>query len=91
MRTTCDSEYLTKGRLILVDGTLTASQWTDRGGMTHTQLSIHADTIAFVNAGRRDEQEADPKRAAAKGAKAKRNTPKPPQDVPEPNEKDMPF
>lgn len=85
------AEYLTKGRLILVDGTLTSSQWTDRGGTTHTQLSIHADTIAFVNAGRRDEQEADPKRAAAKGVKAKKNTPKPPQDAPEPNEKDMPF
>ena len=84
------AEYLTKGRLILVEGTISTSQWKDRQGESHTQISIIADSIAFVNAGKKDEQDADPKKAAKKGAKAK-NTPQPPQDAPEPDEKDLPF
>ena len=84
------AEYLTKGRLILVEGTISTSQWTDRQGESHTQISINADSIAFVNAEKKDEQETDPKKAAKKGAKAK-NTPQPPQDAPEPDEKDLPF
>ena len=84
------AEYLTKGRLILVEGTISTSQWQDRQGESHTQISINADSIAFVNAGKKDEQDADPKKASKKGAKAKA-TPQPPQDAPEPDEKDLPF
>ena len=80
------AEYLTKGRLILVEGTISTSQRKDRQGESHTQISINADSIAFVNAGKIDEQDADPKKAA----KAK-DTPQPPQDAPEPDEKDLPF
>ena len=47
------AEYLTKGRLILVEGTISTSQWKDRQGESHTQISINADSIAFVNAGRK--------------------------------------
>ena len=65
------AEYLTKGRLILVEGTISTSQWTDRQGESHTQISINADSIAFVNAGKKEEQNDNPKRAAKKGAKAK--------------------
>ena len=39
------AEYLTKGRLILVEGTISTSQWTDRQGESHTQISINADSI----------------------------------------------
>ena len=84
------AEYLTKGRLILVEGTISTSQWTDRQGESHTQISINADSIAFVNAGKKEEQNDNPKKAAKKGAKAK-NTPQPPLDAPAPDEKDMPF
>ena len=52
--------------------------------------TINADSIAFVNAGKKEEQEAEPKKAAKKGAKAK-GTSQPPTDAPEPDEKDMPF
>ena len=65
-------------------------QWTDRQGESHTQISINADSIAFVNAGKKEEQNDNPKKAAKKGAKAK-NTPLPPQDAPAPDENDMPF
>ena len=84
------AEYLTKGRRILVEGALSTSQWTDHQGESHTQFSINADSIAFINAGKKDEQNADPKKAAKKGAKAK-TTPQPPQDAPAPDEKNLPF
>ena len=84
------AEYLTKGRLILVEGTVSTSQWTDRQGESHVQISINADSIAFVNAGKREEQSTDPKNAARKGAKVK-GTPQPPTDAPAPDEKDLPF
>lgn len=48
------AEYLTKGRMVLVEGTLTSSIWTDRNGENHIQHSIIADSIAFVNAGKKD-------------------------------------
>ena len=85
------AEYLTKGRLILVEGTISTSQWTDRQGESHVQVSINADSIAFVNAGHKDEQNADPKQAAKKGARAKKNTPEPPKDVPQAKGEDLPF
>ena len=108
------AEYLTMGRLILVEGTISTSQWTDRQGESHVQISINADSIAFVNgrsseshpslledgrvvtdegianAGKKEEQHANPKKAAKKGAKAK-NTPTPPADAPEAKAEDLPF
>ena len=51
---------------------------------------INADSIAFVNAGRKEEQSANPKQASKKGAKAK-NTPEPPKDAPEAKADDLPF
>ena len=85
------AEYLTKGRLILVEGTISTSQWKDRQGESHTQIVINADSIAFVNAGKKEEQNTDPKKAAKKGAMATKSIPQPPQDAPEPDEKDLPF
>ena len=85
------SDYLTKGRLILVEGTISTSLWTDRQGENHVQIAINADSIAFVNAGKKEELASNPKQAAKKGARAKKNTPEPPKDAPEPDEKDLPF
>ena len=53
-------------------------------------ISVDLDSIAFVNAGKKEEQNDNPKKAAKKGAKAK-NTPQSPLDAPAPDEKDMPF
>lgn len=49
------SEYLTKGRLILVDGTLSSSLWKDKNGESQIQLSITAESIAFINTGKRED------------------------------------
>ena len=70
-------EYLTKGRLVLVEGTLSATIWEDRNGRSHVQLAMNADSIAFVNAGKKSEKD-DNKTKAAKGARATRNKPEPP-------------
>ena len=85
-----NASFFIRYDIILVEGTNSTSQWTDRKGESHTQISINADSIAFVNAGKKEEQNDNPKKAAKKGAKAK-NTPQPPQDAPAPDEKDMPF
>lgn len=84
------SEYLTKGRMVLVEGTLYATIWEDRNGRSHVQLAMNADSIAFVNAGKKSEKD-DNKTKAAKGARATRNKPEPPKDAPKDKAEDMPF
>lgn len=74
------AEYLTKGRLVLVDGTLSASLWEDRNGNSQTQLTITADSIAFIGAGKRD----------AVGARAEDNAPAP-SAAPQDDTDDLPF
>ena len=73
-----------------MEGTISTSLWKDRQGESHIQVSINADSIAFVNAGRKEEQSVNPKQASKKGAKAK-NTPEPPKDAPEAKADDLPF
>ena len=74
------AEYLTKGRLVLVDGTLSASLWEDRNGNSQTQLTITADSSAFIGAGTRD----------AAGARAEDNAPAP-SAAPQDDTDDLPF
>lgn len=84
------AEYLTKGRMVLVEGTLSSSIWTDRNGASHIQHCIIADSIAFVNAGRKNA--ADSMRAAARAAaKAKGNKSEPPADALRDKGEDLPF
>ena len=91
------AEYLTKGRMVLVEGTLTSSIWTDRNGENHIQHSIIADSIAFVNAGKAFEQRAKcrcsrhPSNKARKAAKAEGEAPVPPADAPQDKSEDLPF
>ena len=56
------SEYLTKGRMVLVGGTLSTSLWKDKNGDSQIQLSITADALEFINTGKREgtTSEADP-------------------------------
>lgn len=51
-------QYLTKGKLILVEGTLNEPTiWTDKDGNNHVQLAISADNINFVNFGKKKEEQ----------------------------------
>lgn len=47
------AEYLTKGRMVLVEGTLTSSIWTDRNGENHIQHSIMLTPSPLSMQGRR--------------------------------------
>ena len=80
-------EYLTKGRMVLVEGTLSTTIWEDRNGRSHVQLAMNADSIAFVNAGRKSEKDDN----MTKAAKATKNKPEPPKDAPKDKAEDMPF
>jgi single-strand DNA-binding protein len=49
-------KYLTKGRLVLIEGTLSQPTiWASKDGQKHVQLSIVADNIQFVSAGKKKE------------------------------------
>ena len=78
------SEYLTKGRLILVEGTLSSSLWKDKNGDTQIQLSISAETIAFINTGKRENTAAGTDNAVSE-------VPVPPVDLPHDEKEDLPF
>ena len=57
------AEYLTKGRLILVEGSLLEpSIWNDKGGEAHAQLSVIADSINFVSAGQKKNEASENKK-----------------------------
>lgn len=81
------SEYLTKGRLLLIEGTLSASLWKDKNEDYQIQLSITADALQFVNTGKRE--------GAASGASdptdATDDVPVPPADAPQNDKDDLPF
>ena len=84
------AEYLTKGRMILVEGTLSSSIWTDKNGESHIQHSIIADSIAFVNTGKKDAA-GTPASQAKRAIKAKGQNTEPPADTPQAESEDLPF
>ena len=81
------SEYLTKGRLLLIEGTLSASLWKDKDENCQIQLSITADTLEFINTGKREGATSDTGNAtdAAEGVSD------PPADAPQDDKDDLPF
>ena len=80
-------EYLTKGRLILVDGTLSSSLWKDKNGESQIQLSITAESIAFINTGKREDAAA----GADNDVNGADSVPVPPADFPQDEKEDLPF
>ena len=44
---TCN-QYLTKGRLVLVEGEIDASAWTDRNGEARASLELRASRVRFL-------------------------------------------
>ena len=81
------SEYLTKGRLILIEGTLSASLWKDKNENYQIQLSITADSLEFVNTGKREGTASD----TAGQTDTASDVPTPPVDMPQDDKDDLPF
>lgn len=84
------SEYLTKGRLILVHGTLSSSIWEDKDGNSHVQLSIVADTIKFIHTGKKG-AETNAASEANENIDSQVQSPIPPEGSPQNIEEDLPF
>ena len=83
----CLAEYLTKGRLLLIEGTLSASLWKDKSENYQVQLSITADALEFVNTGKREGVASE----AGSQADAADEVPTPPADAPQDDKDDLPF
>lgn len=81
------SEYLTKGRLLLIEGTLSASLWKDKDENSQIQLSITADTLEFINTGKRKGTTSE----AESPTDAASNVPVPPVAMPQEDKEDLPF
>lgn len=76
------AKYLTKGRIILVEGTLAQPQiWTDKTGVQRVQLSITADSVQFVNTGKK--KDGEPVKAES--------VPEQASPAPADKEEDLPF
>ncbi|MDD5861157.1 MAG: single-stranded DNA-binding protein [Prevotella sp.] len=57
-------QWLTKGRLVLIEGSLSKpSIWTDKKGEEHVQISVTADNIQFVSTGKKKEDGGDTPKA----------------------------
>lgn len=81
------SEYLTKGRLVHIVGTLSASLWKDKNEECQIQLSITADSLEFINTGKREDAATDAENPTA----ATDDVPAPPAGTPQDSEDDLPF
>lgn len=81
------AEYLTKGRLLLIEGTLSASLWKDKSENYQVQLSITADALEFVNTGKREGVASE----AGSPTDAANEVPTPPADAPQDDKDDLPF
>lgn len=81
------SEYLTKGRLVHIVGTLSASLWKDKNEESQIQLSITADSLEFINTGKRE----DATTGAENPTAATDDVPTPPAGTPQDSEDDLPF
>lgn len=81
------SEYLTKGRLLLIEGTLSALLWKDKDENCQIQLSITADALEFINTGKREGTTSE----AESPTDAASNVPVPPVAMPQEDKEDLPF
>src|SRR5574341_2033031 len=61
------SEYLAKGRLVLIEGRLRQERWESREGEARSALKVVADRVQFLPNGRPQSPEEDPE---AEGADA---------------------
>ena len=81
------SEYLTKGRLVLIEGRLSASLWKDKDENCQIQFSITADALEFINTGKR---EAVTSKMDTQADNAD-EIPVPSADMPQDDNDDLPF
>lgn len=84
------SQYLSKGRQVYVEGTLTQREYTDKEGNARTSLDVRGSDIQFISSSG-DSEHAPAARATATSAPAPRKE-APARSAPAPvDEDDIPF
>lgn len=63
-------QYLVKGRPVFVEGRLKLDTWDDKDGTKRQKLKVVADSIQFMDSGKRDGQAAAPADGSAPAAPA---------------------
>ena len=53
------TQYLTKGRLVYIEGRLRTKEWTDRDGKARITLEVDATEMQFVDSAKSDKPDAD--------------------------------
>jgi single-strand DNA-binding protein len=79
------AQYLSKGRMVLVEGEIDASAWSDKGGDPRATLELNARNVRFLGGGNGEGGE---KPAAKPAAKPASKQAPPPTDY---DEEDIPF
>jgi len=81
------NQYMSKGSPILVEGRLRYSQWTDKEGQNRSKLDVVVDSFTFLGGGG-----GAPSQGPASARPVVRDVgPPPADDVPLPEEPDIPF
>ncbi len=92
------SNYLSKGRLVYVEGRLRTNQWEDAQGTRRSITEIHATDVGFLDSGREASVQAEAsqevfRRGPAPAPKPEETFPDSLPEMPEPSDKkdDFPF
>lgn len=51
------SKYLSKGRMVIIDGKLHNKEYTDRDGKKRSTVEVHADSVYFADSKKKDGQQ----------------------------------
>ena len=76
------SEYLKKGRMVLIEGRLQFRNWEDQNGQRRSKLDVVAERVNFMP------------RASQEGGGSRQSAEPPPyrdDDIPPPQDDDIPF
>lgn len=90
------SQYLRKGRSLLVEGRLRLETWDDKAtGAKRSKLGVVLESFSFLDSGNRDGGGGAPQAGAAPAPRPQRPAPSAPapasQDGPPPDDDDVPF
>ena len=76
-------KYLSKGRLVYVEGTVSVEMWTDKEGNARAELVLTANTVKFLDSGNGHKAEAAEDGGDEEETAADESAPEP-EPVPEP-------
>jgi single-strand DNA-binding protein len=90
------ANYLSKGRLVYVEGRLRTNQWEDAQGVRRSTTEIVAADVGFLDSGRdapvqAETGQAPVRRGPASGPKTEEPFPDALPEMPEPQGDDIPF